>query len=538
VEGNARKSAILSEHRPAGIARCAAASPQHRNEGEGELNAFRTIEGDAPLDMLIVGAGISGIGAACYLTREQPDKTWAIVEARERLGGTWDLFRYPGIRSDSDLFTYGYDFKPWKSKKAIAGAREILDYLREAAAEYGVDSKIRYNHRVVAAEWDSAKGLWTVSIHRSDIDAEMRLRCRWLFGAVGYYDYDQGYRPRFEGEENFRGALIHPQHWPEDFEYAGKRIAVIGSGATAVTLVPALAEKAAHVTQVQRTPTYVLPVPSEDKLANLLRSWLPEKLGYAIARRRYILQQRWIYGLCQRYPETARRLIRWVNRKYLPDDFPVDVHFNPPYKPWTQRLCVVPDGDFFKELANGRVSIVTGAIDRFTETGIRIASGQEIAADVIVTATGLNLKFLGGIELRVDGVRVNPSEKLVFKGLMLDGVPNFCFAVGYTNSSWTLKVGLLCQYLCRLLKEMDDRGHAVCVVERPKGGIGTRPLLDFGAGYVQRSLHMFPRQGDSYPWQMTFSYVSDARLVRRGPITDPAMRLSPAPSSAERQLAA
>ena len=454
-----------------------------------------------PLDVLIVGAGMSGIGAACYLSRELPEKSWAIVEGRERLGGTWDLFRYPGVRSDSDLYTFAYDFKPWKSKKALASGAQVLAYVSEAAAQHGVEGKICYGHKVVAADWDSAEALWTVRLHRRDGGDETQIRCRWLFGATGYYDYDHGYRPRFQGEENFRGPILHPQQWPGDLDYAGKRIAVIGSGATAVTLVPALAERAAHVTQIQRTPSYVLPVPSEDPVANLINRWLPEGLAFAAIRRKNVLRQRWVWLLCQRHPRLARRLIRWANRKSLPPGYPVDVHFNPPYDPWDQRLCAVADGDLFNELRRGRASMVTGAIDCFTATGVRMQSGEEIEADIIVTATGLNLKLFGGVELSLDRARINPAERLVFKGMMLDGVPNFCFAVGYTNSSWTLKVGLLCRYFCRLLKELDERGEAVCVVERPPGEIATRPLLDFDAGYVKRSINELPRQGGQHPWQ-------------------------------------
>lgn len=486
---------------------------------------------DAPLDVLIVGAGLSGIGAACHLTRDLPRKTWAILEGRDALGGTWDLFRYPGIRSDSDLYTFGYDFQPWKSDKAIADGATILAYLRKTAADYGIDQHIRYGHRVVAAAWDSTSALWTVTVRRTGHDGEQQFRSRWLFCAAGYYDYEHGYSPSFEGAETFRGLVIHPQHWPADFDHAGKRVAVIGSGATAVTVVPAMAETAAHVTMIQRTPTYVLPMPTRDALASRFRRWLPERLAYRLSRRKNIIRQRWIWRLCQRYPQTARRIIRWANRKSLPPGFPVDEHFNPPYDPWDQRLCVVPDGDLFRALGSGRASIVTGPIERFTAGGIRLATGQEIAADVIVTATGLNLRMFGGVAMRVDGKSVEPSEHVVFKGMMLDGLPNFCFAIGYTNSSWTLKIGLLCKFFCRLMREMDARGDVVCVPEYPSGGMGTRPLLDFGAGYVRRSLDALPKQGNQAPWQMTFDYISDERLLGRGPVIDPAMRLSPAPSA-------
>ncbi|MCJ9430527.1 flavin-containing monooxygenase [Kordiimonas marina] len=494
------------------------------------MNAIHSFSGEEPLDVLIVGAGISGIGCGCYLTTDLPEKTWAIVEGRGEIGGTWDLFRYPGIRSDSDLFTFGYDFKPWRSDKAIAGADEIMSYLRETVEEYDLEKKIRFHHKVTGANWDSEEALWTVTLHRSDIDADVTIKCRWLFGATGYYDYDEGFRPEFKGEEDFKGQIIHPQHWPEDLDYTGKRIAVIGSGATAVTLVPAMTPTAAHVTQIQRTPTYVLPMPSEDKIGNWLKRWLPAKTAYALTRWKNVRRQRWVWLFCQKFPNAARNWIRKMNVKELPEGYPVDVHFKPPYGPWDQRLCAVPDGDFFKELSAGRASIVTGQIDRFTETGVLMESGEEIPADIIVTATGLNMKLFGGIELRVDHKRVLPPQKLVFKGMMLDGVPNFCFAVGYTNSSWTLKIGLLCQYFCRLLKEMDDRGMAVCVPERPEGEIETRPLMDFGAGYVKRAIRWMPRQGDREPWEMTFSYIADAHMVKHGPVIDPALHLSPAPT--------
>lgn len=496
------------------------------------MNAMQGKPEEEPLDVVIVGAGLSGIGAASYLARELPRKSFAILEARGDLGGTWDLFRYPGIRSDSDLFTFGFEFKPWRSRKAIADAPDILAYLREAAAECGADRRIRYHHKVLRAEWDSRTALWTVTVLRTEIGEETTIRARWLFCATGYYDYDNGYSPPFRGAEDFRGTLIHPQHWPADFDHAGKKIAVIGSGATAVTLVPALAATAAHVTQIQRTPTYVMALPSRDALADLFRRLLPEARAHAAARKASVLRQRWFWLLCQKHPKLARPLIRWSNRRALPKDYPVDLHFNPPYDPWDQRLCVVPDGDLFKAIRRGSASIVTGAIDRFTEGGVRMASGEEIAADAIVTATGLQIKLFGGAELFVDGSRVEPAERLVFKGMMLDGVPNFCFAVGYTNSSWTLKIGLLCRYFCRLLALMDAEGHGVCVAERPSAGMATRPLLDFGAGYVKRALDMLPRQGDRAPWEMTFNYIEDAKMLGRGPIKDPALRFSPAPGAA------
>ena len=488
--------------------------------------------GDPPLDVLIVGAGISGLGLACHLQQKLPGKSWLILESRDTFGGTWDLFRYPGIRSDSDLYTFAYDFKPWKSRNAIAGAGEILGYLKETIAEYDLAGRIRYGVRVVSADWDSACGLWKVKAHDRGLGQDVEFRCRWLFGATGYYDYEQGHRPRFEGEETFKGQIVHPQSWPRDLDVSGQRVAVIGSGATAFTLSPALAQKAAHVTQIQRTPSYVLPMPAEDGIANLLRRFLPADLVHRLVRRKNIWRQQVIYALCQRYPSQARKFIRWANVKSLPEGYPVDEHFKPPYDPWDQRLCAVPDGDFFKAIRRGKLSIVTDAIERFNETGLRMRSGRQIDADIVVTATGLQLKLFGGVELRVDGANVRPAERLIFKGMMLDGVPNFGCAVGYTNSTWTLKIGLLCEYFCRLLAELDARGDNVCVAQRPEGETGARPLLDFGAGYVQRSLADLPRQGVDYPWVMSFNYASDTRILKRGAVIDPAMRLSRVAKSA------
>lgn len=482
--------------------------------------------------MLIIGAGVSGIGCACYLRRLMPHKRFAILEARGDLGGTWDLFRYPGIRSDSDLFTFGYEFRPWTSDQAIADGPAIQSYLRDTAAEYGVDRAIRYHHRLLRADWDSGKALWRVAVRRTDRDETITLQCRWLFGATGYYDYAQGYAPDFAGQRDFTGPIVHPQHWPADLDVTGKRVAVIGSGATAVTLVPALARTAAHVVQVQRTPTYILPVPSRDRIHAALRRLLPAATAYAVTRRLNIARQRWVYTLFQRYPRAARRFIRRANRRSLPAGFPLDPHFTPPYAPWDQRLCAVPDGDYFAALRGGRASIVTGAVARFDETGLVMASGERIAADIVVTATGLKLQLFGGATLSIDGRTIDPAEHLVYKGMMLDGVPNFSFTVGYTNASWTLKVGLICRHFCRLLEMMDARDARIVVAERPEGPIETRPLLDFAAGYVTRSLDTLPRQGDAAPWQMTVDYSRDTRHLTRDPITHPALHFLPGPQEA------
>ncbi|MGN6251541.1 MAG: flavin-containing monooxygenase [Marmoricola sp.] len=471
--------------------------------------------GAAPLehvDVLVIGAGISGIGAARYLAVEHPQRSVAILEARERAGGTWDLFRYPGIRSDSDLHTFGYAFKPWRDKESIAGAPQILRYLHETMAENGLEALVRYRHRVLRADWSSEQARWFVTIERGDTGERLTMSAGWIFCGTGYYRYDEGYTPAFAGREDFAGEIVHPQAWPEDLTVDGKRVVVIGSGATAVTLVPALAEQGAHVTMLQRTPTYILPVPKVDAIAQALQRWFGPERGYALARRKNIAQQRLVWSLCQRFPAQARRLIRSVNAKQLPDGFDVDKHFNPPYDPWDQRLCAVPDGDLFRTIRAGRADVVTDRIERFDETGIVLESGEHLDADVIVTATGLNLQLFGGMQLAVDGRPVEPAETVVHRGTMLSGVPNFSIAIGYTNSSWTLKIGILCEYLCRLLAHMDAHGQDTAwVVADP--AMPTRPLLDFGAGYVQRSLATLPKQGEEAPWLMSMSYQADRRLL-------------------------
>ncbi len=477
-------------------------------------------------DVIIIGAGISGIGCAAYLRRKQPTKSWCILEGREDLGGTWDLFRYPGIRSDSDLYTFSYEFKPWKSDKAIAGAAEIKAYIAETADEYDIRPHIRFQRKVVRCTWSSETALWTVTAVRTDTGEEETWLGRWIFSATGYYDYDKGYRPDFPEEQAFAGPIIHPQHWPEDLDYTGKRIAVIGSGATAVTLVPALADKAAHVVQVQRTPSYVMPLPERDGLLSFARLLPTKALTHRLMRKKNIVQRHLFWSLCQRYPNVMRKLIRRMNAANLPADFPIDVHFNPPYDPWQQRLCAVPDGDLYKSLSSGRASIVTGHIKRFVQTGIEMQSGEVVAADIIVTATGLNIKMAGGIAYAVDGKPVVWSDHAIFRGMLLDGIPNFALCIGYTTNSWTLKVSLLCDYFCQLLGEMDRRGKTVCVAERPSGGMALRPLLDFGAGYVQRSLNSLPKQGEDFPWMMTFSYGSDVKMMKRASVVLPEMKLS------------
>ncbi|WP_035855182.1 flavin-containing monooxygenase [Cryptosporangium arvum] len=474
------------------------------------------------VDVLIVGAGISGIGAAYYLRTHVPAATFTILEARGATGGTWDLFRYPGIRSDSDLHTFGYEFKPWRDRQSIAGADKILAYLRETAREHDLDRDVRFHHRVLSADWSSADARWVAEVEH---DGErIRISANWIFCASGYYRYDEGYTPHFAGRDAFTGPIVHPQHWPEDLDYAGKRVVVIGSGATAVTLVPALATTAAHVTMLQRTPSYVMPVPSVDAIANRLRTLLPERRAYALSRRLNIAKQAGVWKFAQRFPTIARKIIRAVNVKALPPGYPVDEHFNPPYGPWDQRLCAVPDGDLFRAIRKDRAAVVTDRIETFTPTGIRLAAGRELEADIIVTATGLNLQPFGGAALRVDGEAVHLPDHVAFKGMMLSGVPNFAFAIGYTNASWTLKVGLLCEHFCRLLNHMREHGYDVCVPVRPDPDAPTRPLLDFGAGYVQRALDQLPRQGEKAPWVMSMNYQADVKVLRNGPVVDPDLR--------------
>ncbi len=487
------------------------------------------IEGDSAVehfDVLIVGAGVSGIGCGCHLRREQPGKSYVILEARGASGGTWDLFRYPGIRSDSDLHTFGYEFKPWRDEKAIADGPAILSYVRETGREHGVDEHVRLHHRVARASWASEEARWTVEAERTDTGESALFTCSWLFCAGGYYRYDEGYTPAFEGRERFRGEIVHPQHWPQDLDYEGKRVVVIGSGATAVTLVPAMAERAGHVTMLQRSPTYVISLPSRDPIANALNRVLPARTAYALTRRKNVWLQKTIYNLSRSRPRLVRRILRAGVARRLPEGYPVDVHFSPRYDPWDQRLCAVPDGDLFEEITRGRVTVETDRVASLTERGIQLESGRHLDADIIITATGLQLQALGGVQLTVDGADIELPQTLAYKAMMLSDVPNLAFAIGYTNASWTLKVDLVCRYLCRLLADMDARGNDSCVAHNDDPSLPTRPLLDLGSGYVQRSMHEWPRQGTRPPWALMMSYAQDVQSLRRGPIEDSVLRFS------------
>ncbi|MGA9489048.1 MAG: NAD(P)/FAD-dependent oxidoreductase [Mycobacterium sp.] len=481
------------------------------------------------VDVLIVGAGISGIGLAHYLVTTQPERTFAIADSRDAIGGTWDLFRYPGIRSDSDLHTFGYEFKPWTSDNAIADAHEILDYLHQVIDEDGLAERIYLQHKVIRADFCSETARWTVVLERDGTHSEVT--CGWLFSATGYYDYAAGHSPHFEGQEDFEGVVVHPQFWPEDLDYRDKQVVVIGSGATAVTLIPAMADDVAHITMLQRSPTYVMPLPRKDPIANGLRKVLSDKTAYRITREINKARQRVIYTMGQRHPNVVRRIIRELNTRALPKGYDLDTHFNPTYKPWDQRLCAVPDNDLFKAISGGKASVVTDKIVRFTKTGILLESGRELKADIIVTATGLKLLPFGGISLSVDGVAKDPHESLVYKSFMVSGIPNFAYAFGYTNSSWTLKVDLICEHLCRLLSYLDQHGYTTVVPVCDDPTIEKRPMLDFPAGYILRSIERFPQQGTTGPWTVEMNFRADRARLRKGPVEDPALRFSSAARS-------
>jgi monooxygenase len=491
------------------------------------MREWALVTGGSPehLDVLIVGAGLSGIGAAWHLQDRHPGRSYAILEARDELGGTWDLFRYPGIRSDSDMHTLGYRFRPWTADKSITDGESILEYVRETARDHGIDERIRYRHRVISAEWSTPESRWRIEVERTDTGETVQLSCDFLWTCTGYYHYDEGYTPEFEGRERFRGDVVHPQHWPEDLDYAGKRVVVIGSGATAVTLVPAMAEEAAQVTMLQRSPTYIVSLPAEDPIAKALRRGLPDKLVYSIVRWKNVLLQTFVYWLSRRRPGAVKRMVRRGLERSLPPGYDIDTHFEPTYDPWDQRLCLVPDGDLFAAISSGRAAVVTDRIDAFTETGLKLESGAELEADFIVTATGLNLLFLGGIELAVDGEEVDLPRAMTYKGMMLSGVPNFAFTVGYTNASWTLKADLTSEYVCRLLGHMAAHGYGKCVPEADPS-ISEQPLLDFTSGYVLRSIDQFPKQGSEEPWRLRQNYFFDSRAIRRDAIDDDTMRFS------------
>ncbi|MEO6885091.1 MAG: NAD(P)/FAD-dependent oxidoreductase [Jatrophihabitantaceae bacterium] len=472
------------------------------------------------VDVLIIGAGLSGIGAACHLTRECPGKTYRIVERRQAIGGTWDLFRYPGIRSDSDMMTFSYNFRPWTSTKVLSDGEAIREYVVDTAKKYGVPQHIRFGRQVINGNWSSADQRWTLTALNEASGETETFTANFIIGCTGYYNYDKGYEPDFPGRDEFAGQIVHPQRWPEDLDYAGKRVVVIGSGATAVTLVPAMAKIAAHVTMLQRSPTWIVSLPSEDNISATLRKVLPARVVHKLARQRNILIQRATYTLFRSNPTVARKIVlAGVKRQLGPN---IDVkHFTPSYDPWTQRLCVIPDGDLFRVLRKGKASVVTAQIETFTKTGIRLKSGDELEADIVVTATGLQIQMLGGAHLSVDGVSRPLRETVTYKGVMVEGVPNAAMIFGYTNASWTLKADIASEYICRLINHMDKRGSKVAVPNAPydvRGGDSIMGGLD--SGYVRRGNDLMPRQGTEQPWMVLNNYLRDAPTLRNKPIDD------------------
>ncbi len=471
-------------------------------------------------DVVIIGAGLSGIGAGCHMKMQCPKKTYVVLEGRETIGGTWDLFRYPGIRSDSDMYTLGYVFRPWTEAKAIADGPSILKYVRETATMYGVDQNIRFKHKVMQADWSSEDALWTVQAETNG--QPVTFTCGFLFTCSGYYDYAGGYTPEFAGRDSYKGQVIHPQFWPENLDTAGKSVVVIGSGATAVTLVPALAKTASHVTMLQRSPSYVASRPAEDAFANRLRKYLPAKLAYSLIRWRNVSLQLFLFNMARSKPAKFKQQLIGLVSKELGPDYDVATHFTPKYNPWDQRLCLVPDSDLFQSIKTGKATVVTDTIERFTETGIKLTSGQELPADIVVTATGLKMQILSGMAINVDGVRVDFGKMMSYKGMMYSDVPNLATAFGYTNASWTLKADLTCSYVCRLLGYMDQRGF---VEARPTrdAAVQEAPFLDFSSGYVQRALADLPRQGTTKPWKLNQNYALDLMALKFGKLDDGTM---------------
>jgi cation diffusion facilitator CzcD-associated flavoprotein CzcO len=486
-------------------------------------------------DVLVVGAGLSGVGAGYYLKRDCPDQSFVILENRDAIGGTWDLFRYPGIRSDSDMYTLGYAFKPWKEEKAIADGPSIRKYVNETADEYGIREHIRFKHKVLRAAWSSDTARWTVEAEHDG--KPVRFVCRFLLSCAGYYNYDKGYLPAFKGADQYKGTLIHPQHWPENLDYSGKRVVVIGSGATAVTLVPAMTDKAAHVTMLQRSPTYMVSLPAEDTLANWMRRRLPESLAYDITRLRKVLFQQVFFRLARNRPEKTKERLLGLIREQLGPDYDMETHFTPRYNPWEQRLCLVPDNDMFLAIRAGKASVVTDTIDTFTEKGIKLASGKELDADIIIAATGLNLQMWGGAELTVDGAKIETGKLYAYKGAMYSGVPNFASVFGYTNASWTLRADLICQYVCRVINYLVDYK-----LDSATPQLGPehedKPFVDFSSGYFQRARDILPKQTTMAPWKQNQSYAHDLMDLRFGALEDGVLIFQKKPAQAPAQTPA
>jgi monooxygenase len=486
---------------------------------------------DTYFDVLIVGAGLSGIAAGYHLQKRCPDESFAILESRDAIGGTWDLFRYPGIRSDSDMYTFGFAFRPWTDGAVFADGPSIRNYVTETATQNGIDKHIRFQQRVVAANWNSSTARWSVDVEVGVSGETERYECRFLMMCTGYYRYDHGYRPSFEGEQDFAGDIIHPQQWPEAYDYTGKRVVVIGSGATAVTLVPAMAEAAQHVTMLQRSPTYIAARPSRDGMADFLRKIMPSKWAYSLTRLKNVLSAIYVFEMSQRWPELVKREVLKATREALGSGVDVERHFSPDYNPWDQRFCLAPDGDFFDVLKDGSADIVTDHIDRFNHDGITLKSGETLEADLIIPATGLEMQIAGGMTLSLDGQPVHAPERFTYRGMMLSDVPNFALAFGYTNASWTLKVDLTCERVCRMLNHMRKTGADVCIPVAPADLEGM-PMLEFSSGYVQRALPQLPRQGATAPWRTYQNYIQDMFAIRFGALEDGHMQFYTAPKTA------
>jgi cation diffusion facilitator CzcD-associated flavoprotein CzcO len=478
-------------------------------------------------DVVIIGAGLSGIGAGYRLQTRCPGKSYCILEARSDIGGTWDLFRYPGIRSDSDMATFSYPFRPWKESRVIADGPSIVKYLRETAQEFGIDRHIRFRQRVLSASWSSEEACWVVEA-KMESGETVRYSCKFLYGCTGYYRYDTGYEPSFSGSEQFRGQIVHPQKWPQDLNYAGKKVVVIGSGATAVTLIPAMAQTAEHVTMLQRSPSFILSLPGLDPLADLIKKILPLHAACRVVRWKNILVTITIYQICRRRPTWARKMLRDVAVKGLPQGYEVDKHFKPRYQPWDQRLCVIPDSDFYKSISAGRASVVTDEIDTFTERGIRLKSGKELEADIIVTATGLRMLALGAVQLIVDGTPIHPGREFIYKGTMLSNIPNFAFCIGYTNAAWTLRADLASTYVCRVLNHMDQHGYRACKPACDTASLEAKPLLGLTSGYVMRAAADLPKSSTSAPWLIRQNYVRDMLTMKLARLEDGILRFSKA----------